>query len=166
MIDFMDALLGGRDRKVSVREANPEDRAALAALRHELWTDSSAEEHGRELACMLAGKARGTLPSVILIAENFAGEIVGFVEAGLRSHADGCDPLFPVGFVEGWYVVPDWRRKKVGARLLAEAEAWARAKGCQEMASDTWADNLDSQRAHEALGFEVVDRVVNYRKRL
>jgi aminoglycoside 6'-N-acetyltransferase I len=32
------------------------------------------------------------------------------------------------------------------------------------MASDTWQDNVDSQRAHEALGFEVVDRCVNYRK--
>jgi aminoglycoside 6'-N-acetyltransferase I len=34
------------------------------------------------------------------------------------------------------------------------------------MASDTWLDNLGSQSAHEALGFEVVDRCVHYRKRL
>jgi aminoglycoside 6'-N-acetyltransferase I len=34
------------------------------------------------------------------------------------------------------------------------------------MASDTWIDNAESQRAHQALGFEVVDRCVNYRKRL
>ena len=33
-----------------------------------------------------------------------------------------------------------------------------------ELASDTWIDNEKSQRAHEALGFEVVDRCVNYRK--
>jgi hypothetical protein len=38
--------------------------------------------------------------------------------------------------------------------------------GCHEMASDTWLENLDSQRVHEALGFEMVDRCVNYRKRL
>ena len=151
---------------VLVREARPEDRSALAALRHELWPDSSAQEHGEELARLLAGEVRGTLPSVILVAESASRVIVGFVEAGLRSHADGCDPSRPVGFVEGWYVLPDWRRKKVGARLLPEAEAWARVQGCQEMASDTWADNVDSQRAHEALGFEVVDRCVNYRKPL
>jgi aminoglycoside 6'-N-acetyltransferase I len=158
MMDSMDALL--------MRQAKPEDCHALAGLRHELWSDASAEEHRQELASVLAGETPGTLPSVILIAENASGQIVGFVEAGLRSHADGCDPARPVGFVEGWYVVPDWRRKQVGARLLAEAEAWARAKGCQEMASDTWIDNVDAQRAHEALGFEVVDRCVNYRKRL
>ena len=39
-----------------------------------------------------------------------------------------------------------------------------RNKGCTEMASDTWLDNLKSQRAHEALGFKAVDRCVNYRK--
>jgi aminoglycoside 6'-N-acetyltransferase I len=32
------------------------------------------------------------------------------------------------------------------------------------MASDPWLDNVASQTAHEALGFEVVDRCVHYRK--
>jgi aminoglycoside 6'-N-acetyltransferase I len=34
------------------------------------------------------------------------------------------------------------------------------------MASDAWLDGLESQHAHEALGFEVVDRCVHYRKLL
>jgi len=34
------------------------------------------------------------------------------------------------------------------------------------MASDTWLDNDVSQQVHQALGFEVVDRVVHFRKRL
>jgi len=49
---------------------------------------------------------------------------------------------------------------------MAAAEEWARAQGCAEIASDTWIDNVLSQRAHDALGFEIVDRCVNYRKRL
>jgi len=149
-----------------IREARPEDCTALAILRHCLWPDSSVEEHAHELTRLLAGESGGTLPSVILVAVTVQGEIVGFAEAGLRSHADGCDPSRPVGYLEGWYVDPDWRRKNVGSRLLAESEAWARSHGCREMASDTWVDNVDAQRAHEALGFEVVDRCVNYRKRL
>jgi aminoglycoside 6'-N-acetyltransferase I len=71
-----------------------------------------------------------------------------------------------VGYLEGWYVSPDWRRRGVGGRLIAAAEAWARRQGCREMASDTWIDNVDGQSAHEALGYEVVDRCVNYRKLL
>ena len=150
---------------LAVREAKPDDCAPLARLRHSLWPDSSIEAHTEELARLLAGERLSTLPSLILVAEA-QGEIVGFVEAGLRSHADGCDASHPVGYLEGWYVVGEWRRRKVGARLLASAEEWARAQGCREMASDTWLDAVDSQRAHEALGFEVVDRCVNYRKRL
>jgi len=56
--------------------------------------------------------------------------------------------------------------RKSGVRLPKEAEDWARSQGCQEMASDTWLDNLDSQRVHEALGFEEVERSVLYRKSL
>ncbi len=92
--------------------------------------------------------------------------MVGFLEVSVRSHADGCDPSTPVGYIEGWYVAPDCRRRKIGARLVAAAESWARDRGCLEMASDAWLDHLDSQRAHEALGFEVVDRCVHYRKAL
>ncbi len=92
--------------------------------------------------------------------------LIGFLEAGLRSHADGCDPAHPVGFVEGWLVKEEMRGQGIGQRLLEAAEDWARAQGCTEMASDTWIDNELSQRVHEALGFQVVDRCVHYRKAL
>jgi len=35
-----------------------------------------------------------------------------------------------------------------------------------EMASDTWIDHEESQLAHAALGFDVVDRCVHFRKQL
>ena len=147
-----------------IRAAKPEDAAALAKLLHALWPDATAQEHAQELESILAGRAMGILPLTLLVAE--AQSLVGFAGVGLRSCADGCDRSRPVGYLEGWYVVPEWRGKGVGRSLLAAAEDWAREQGCHEMASDTWIDNLDSQRAHEALGFEVVDRCVNYRKRL
>jgi aminoglycoside 6'-N-acetyltransferase I len=148
------------------RKAAPPDCGELAVLRHSLWPDASVDDHSRELNLLLAGKVPGTLLFAILVAEEPNGGIVGFVEVGLRSHADGCDPSHPVGFLEGWYVKADWRRRKVGARLVAEAEEWARDHGCREMASDTWLDNAEAQLAHEGLGYEVVDRCVNYRKLL
>lgn len=104
-------------------------------------------------------------PYVVLVAE-IDQTIVGFADVTLRSYADGCDPRRPVGYLEGWYVIESQRGRGIGAALLRAAEDWARAQGCMEMASDTWIDNEGSQRAHEALGFEVVDRCVNYRKAL
>jgi aminoglycoside 6'-N-acetyltransferase I len=150
---------------MEIRSASPDDCALLARLRHDLWPEASVEEHAGELSRILRGENPGTLPSAILVADD-EGTIVGFVEVGLRSHADGCDPARPVGYLEGWYVIPTRRRRKVGARLVEAAEQWARDRSCGEMASDTWLDNEGSQRAHEALGFEVVDRCVHYRKRL
>ena len=63
-------------------------------------------------------------------------------------------------------VTPGFRRRGVGRSLIAAAENWGRARGCIEMASDTWIDHDVSQRAHEAIGFSVVDRCVHYKKML
>ena len=144
----------------------PQDGEQLSPLRAALWPESSAEEHERELAPILAGKPPGTLPVAVFVAQTADGTMAGFLEAGLRSHADGCDPRLPVGFVEGWFVSERYRGQGVGAQLLGAAENWARSHGCIQMASDTWIDHTLSQRVHEALGFEIVDRCVHYKKAL
>ena len=142
------------------------DCEQLARLRNLLWPESPVEEHAKELAAILRGKAPGTLPLVEMVWEGSDGALLGFIEVGLRSHADVCDPSHPVGYVEGWYVVDAHRREGIGAALLGAAEDWARAQKCKEMASDALLENEISQRAHEALGFEVVGRSVLYRKNL
>lgn len=151
-----------------IRAARPSDLDQLASLFEALWPQTSAAEHARELGLILAGNTAGVLPMplIIFVAVTDDAKLVGFVEVDLRSHADGCNPLHPVGYVEGWYVAADHRYLGVGKRLLAQAEDWARSHGCIEIASDALIDNALSQRAHEALGYEVVDRCVHYRKRL
>lgn len=149
-----------------IRPAAPADLTPLAAMCAALWPDSSAEEHTRELAVQLHGSSPSGLPHTFLVAETSAGALAGFLEVGLRSHADGCDPAHPVGFVEGWFVEEPFRGQGLGRQLLAAAEDWARRYGCREMASDALLSNAPSQRAHEALGFQVVDTCVHYRKSL
>jgi aminoglycoside 6'-N-acetyltransferase I len=152
--------------EVTVRFARQPDITELVRMREALWPSASTEEHARELAALLDGSAQRTMPLAVLVAEAPDRRLLGFVEVGLRSHADGCDPARAVGFLEGWYVAAPHRHQGVGRRLVAAAEQWARDLGCVEMASDTWIDNELSQRAHEALGYAVVDRCVHYRKAL
>jgi aminoglycoside 6'-N-acetyltransferase I len=147
-----------------IRPARPSDIDALARLRHALWPDGSVEEHRRELEAIFGGTAPGILPEITFVFEE-EGRVVAFADAALRSYADGCETS-PVGYLEGWFVAESHRRRGIGAALLRAAEDWARAQGCTEMASDTWLEKELAQRAHEALGFEEVDRVVQYRKRL
>jgi aminoglycoside 6'-N-acetyltransferase I len=105
------------------------------------------------------------MPLINFVAETANDTLTGFAEVDPRSHADGCDPARVVGYLEGWYVTEEHRGYGIG-RLLSAAEDWAWGHGCIEMASDTWIDNELSQSCHEALGFEVVDRCVHYRKKL
>src|SRR3984957_4906443 len=149
-----------------VRLALPTDRDQLARLREALWPESAPATLAQELAGILAGTVAGTLPLVELVSATADGTLAGFLGRGLGSHSDGCDPSQPVGYVEGWYVVPGWRRLGVGSALLRAAEDWARSRGCTEMASDTPIANHVSQRAHEAVGFQAVERSVIYRKAL
>ena len=69
-------------------------------------------------------------------------------------------------FIEGWYVEPAWQRQGIGRALVEAAEARARAMGHHEIASDTEVENTDSLAAHQALGYEVVERVVCFRRSL
>lgn len=152
--------------KPCVRSATHADLDQLAPLRAALWPESPVAEHAQELTSILSGKPLGILPLVIFVAESSDGALVGFLEAALRSCADGCDPTHAVGYVEGWYVSESHRRRGIGAELLHAAEDWARSQGCREIASDTQLTNTLSQRVHESLGFEVAERAVLYRKLL
>ena len=101
----------------------------------------------------------------VFLVETADERLVGFLEAAQRKYADGCDTS-PVGYIEGWYVEPDVRRAGVGRALVQAAEDWARQLGLHEMASDCLIDNQISYNAHTSLGYEEVERLIHFRKRL
>src|SRR5262245_59840589 len=151
---------------VLVRLASPLDREVVMRLRAALLPELSPEENESETAAVLAGRPPSLLPQAILVAvAQAAGTVVGFVYVGLRSVADGCD-TFPVGYIEEWYVDPAHRRAGVGRALIDSAADWARAQGCQELASDAVLGNEISHAVHRALGFEEVESAVLYRRPL
>lgn len=88
---------------------------------------------------------------------------VGFAEVSLRDDAEGCSSN-PVGYLEGWFVADRARGRGVGRALLEAGEAWARARGCVEFASDAETTNPSGIAAHEALGFTEVCRIVCFRR--
>jgi aminoglycoside 6'-N-acetyltransferase I len=104
------------------------------------------------------------LPAEVFVAELADGGLVGFLELSVRNYAEGCTGTTP--YVESWYVDPGGRGKGVGRLLVEAAEQWARERGYEELASDTELENRASHAAHQAVGFEEVERAVHYRKRL
>jgi|ERR671925_135390 aminoglycoside 6'-N-acetyltransferase I len=117
---------------VLIRAAQDQDKLQLARLREALWPDSSSEEHVCEITRILRGELSST-PVIIFVAESLDGRVLGFLEVGISSHADGCDPAHPVGFIEGWYVLDGYRRLGIGKKLVRAAEEWARSQGCAEI---------------------------------
>ena len=150
---------------MQIRLAEARDCIPIARMRADLWPSATEAEHAHELELELSGALLGPYPQTRFVAE-LETRLIGFIEVGMRSHVDGCDPRQPSGFIEGWYVVTNQRSRGVGQALMARAEAWAREQGCRELGSDTWITSEDSQRAHAAAGFEVVDRCVHFRKEL
>jgi aminoglycoside 6'-N-acetyltransferase I len=145
---------------VNVKIARPEDRAEWLRMRKALWEDCLDDQQVREMDEILASDTEE-----VFVAERSNGGLCGFLEAALRSRADGCDST-PVGYIEGWYVDEDVRRRGVGRALVEAAESWARSKGCRQMASDAELWNTISHQAHGALGYGETARLVLFRKEL
>ncbi|OGO29154.1 MAG: hypothetical protein A2W33_03020 [Chloroflexi bacterium RBG_16_52_11] len=141
-----------------VRRLDPEDFPDWLRLRHALWPGHASDSHLGEMQDILNDP-----DCAVFVAVSPKGSLVGFLEAGLRKYADGCDTS-PVGYIEGWYVAPGFRRQTVGQQLVRAAEVWSRQQGCTEMASDCLVDNQVSLLAHISLGFEDVERLIHFKK--
>jgi aminoglycoside 6'-N-acetyltransferase I len=148
---------------IHVRPVSPADAPAWLQMRQALWPEGDAAEHGREIALFFAGELHE--PLAVLLAVDGAGRSLGFAELSIRNHAEDCE-TDRVGYLEGWYVVPEARRQGVGRGRGAAAEQWAASQGCTEFGSDTLIDNNASAAAHLALGFEETARLRCFRKRL
>ena len=147
-----------------VRAVEPSDVEAWAAMRARLWPGEDRDELAREASAFFDAEHAWLDIDAAFIADD-GGEPLGFLELSIRRTSDGCTSS-PVPHVEAWYVEASARGTGVGRALLHAAEDWASARGFVELASDAELDNVDSQRAHEACGFEEVDRLVKFRKPL
>jgi len=144
-----------------IRHAAYSDQAEWLRMRSALWPDCPLDDHHSEMQEQLDDPVHY---AVFVVARD-VGKLGGFLEASLRAYADGCRTS-PVGYIEGWYVDTDLRQQGLGSELVKAAERWAGAQGCTEMASDCELGNHVSFRAHLALGYEEIDRAIQFRKLL
>jgi aminoglycoside 6'-N-acetyltransferase I len=156
-----------------IREADPDDRAEWLRMRSSLHEDAARDELAAEIDAYFfrsqesdsdTDAAGSLLPKIVFVCERASGLLAGYIEVSVRNYAEGCDGATP--YVESWFVDDDVRGVGIGAALMTEAEDWARSRGYREIASDALLDNVSSQKAHKALGFEEVERTVHFRKNL
>lgn len=87
------------------------------------------------------------------------------IDARVRNYVEGA-PNLRAAYIEDLWVEPEHRRSGVAKLLLNAVESWARDEGMIWLGSDTPPDNFESQKWHLAVGFNVVERLVVFGKRL
>ncbi len=143
---------------VSIIEATKNNLEEWVTLRSKLWPPSREDDFKKEILEILSDSKS----SAFLAFDNSS---IGLIEVSIHDAADGCDTR-NVGFIEGLYVVPDYRRRGVAKQLIERCYEWFRSKGCKEVASDALIDNQGSIAMHLTLGFEEVERVVKFARQL
>jgi len=146
-----------------IRPVQAGDRADWLRMLRGLYPGTVDDDHAEDVDGFLSGHPP-VHTRAVFVCERDDGRACGLLELSLRNYAEGCAGETP--YVESWYVDADVRGTGAGARLMSAAEEWARARGYTELASDTLLDNHASERAHLAVGFEVVERTIHFRKAL
>lgn len=145
--------------EIIVRRITAEDRREWFNMRKGIWPDAPDEYLSFDMDDVLLSEDDAVF--IVLVDAKPAG----LIEARLRDYGEGCETS-PVGYIEGWFVYPEFRGRGLAGVLASAAEDWARGKGCTEMASDTWLDNENSIRAHLKRGYMEVERLVHFVKKL
>ncbi|HZP67391.1 MAG TPA: GNAT family N-acetyltransferase [Rudaea sp.] len=120
--------------EVVIRHAALDDAPALAELSGELGYPATPDEMRQRLPALLGATA------TVFVAEA-EGRVVGWIGVNLEpalTHA-------PSAIINGLVVAADRRGSRVGAQLLAAAEAWAAAAGVDDIRVRS---NVSRERAH------------------
>ena len=143
-----------------IRQMQASDIDGLVDLALALWPGHSREEMAGEMAPLLAAE------NAAVFGWQEGGRWEAFAQCQLRhDYVEGCDTS-PVGYLEGIFVREHLRGRGVAKALLGQCEAWARAQGCREFASDCELSNEGSLRFHLAAGFQEAGRIICFTKRL
>jgi GNAT superfamily N-acetyltransferase len=132
-------------RAVRVRPPLPADAPALAALADELGYPTSPEA--------LLGRLASLHPTdaAVLVSTDADDIPTGWCHVEMRRSL-----VEPLGALIAGLVVGEGHRSAgVGAALLAAAEAWARARGCQRLVVATRITRERAHRFYAREGYEV-----------
>ena len=135
------------------------DVSEVARLSLGLWPDNDREEMEQEFRELI----RKEDAAVFLACES---ETIGFAQCQLRrDYVEGTETS-PVGYLEGIFVMEDYRNRGYARELLAACQDWAKAMGCTEFASDCELTNGESLAFHLRMGFLEANRIICFNKKI
>lgn len=143
-----------------IRKARLEDVPQLVSLAVQMWKSHTTEDLTKNF-CEHIRKGKNII--FLAISEE---HIVGFAQCRLRfDYVEETDSS-PVGYLEGIFVLEEYKKRGYAKELLGECKNWAKDQGCLEFASDCELNNEDSLKFHLKMGFAEANRIICFTKRL
>ena len=143
-----------------IYKAQITDAGTVAELAAKVWPSATVDLLVAEFKEFLVSEDSATY---LYIINNAA---IGFAQCQLRrDYVEGTETS-PVGYLEGVYVEPNYRKCGYGKALVKACEDWAKSKGCSEFASDCELLNTDSLAFHLRSGFNEANRIICFTKKL
>lgn len=143
-----------------VQKATKDDSRILAEMAIQMWKSNTVESLETEFKETMNSERSAFF---IKYVNNTP---VGFAQCGLRTdYVEGTESS-PVGYLEGIFVLPDYRKNGYARELLLACEMWLKDMGCTEFASDCELDNIGSMKFHIAMGFGEANRIICFKKNI
>ena len=145
---------------MNIKEATPSDIHLLTELTLLLYKNHTFEDLFEENSALLSD------PSQVFLLAIHDGTPVGFTHCAIRTdYVEGTNGG-NIGYLEGIFVLPEYRKKGIARKLLLACEHWAREKGGLMFASDCEFHNEDSYHFHLAVGFHEANRIICFTKKI
>jgi len=126
----------------------------------DLWPDNTADELKECFLDLLRNEKE------IAFLYRVGNAYVGFINISIRSDYVEGSSSSTVGYIEGIYVKPLYRKKGIARKLAKKAEEWSRLKGCIQIGSDIELNNKISYDFHKGIGFEEANRLICFIKNI
>lgn len=124
-----------------------------------LWPDIELEEID-----MLINEHKTTKDRIILVLND--NNPIGFINSSVRTdYVEGQDEG-PVGYIEGIFVLKEYRKQNIAKTLVEEAIKYFKTLNIKEIASDSEMDNEASYHFHKAIGFPEPTLIRHYIKKI
>ena len=143
---------------INIVRASDENIDELSQMALDLWPENDLDDLKRDFEYIL-----GHLSDKVFLAK-VDDEYIGFIHMSIRKDYVEGSASSPVGYIEGLFVKPEYRRKGVGSELYNAGVDWVKKKGCSEIGTDCTISNNVSFEFLVDMGFEEANRMICFIK--
>ncbi len=141
---------------IEIIRASNENLDKLTELGVALWPNNEYDSLQSDFEYII-----GHLLNRVYLAKSDE-DYIGFIHLAIRKgFVEGANSS-PVGYVEGIYVKPEFRKMGVAKALYNAGVQWVKSKKCYQVGADLGLNNETCPDFYVNMGFDEVNRIICY----